>query len=76
MRTVTAQQLIEELEQLPPDAPVAFASDYGDHCHTQQVHFLDGDINKTSVGKNAYSNSGYAVTDDEADAEETVYLIS
>lgn len=74
MRTVTAKQLIEELKQIPPNSPVAFASDYGDRCHTQQVIFLRGDIEKTHINESGYSDSGYAV-DEDGEGEETVWLI-
>ncbi len=83
MRTVTAKQLIEELKQLPPNAQLAFVSDYGDRVGTQQVHFLQGDIEKKWISENAYSDSGYAV-DEEAGSDltcldgehEEVYVIS
>lgn len=75
MRTITAKRLIEELEQLPPNAELAFASDYGDRCGTQQIHFLRGDIEKTSIHESGYSDSGYAV-DNDGEGEESVWLIS
>ncbi len=76
MRTVTAAQLIEELQDIPPDAQVAFSSDYGDYVHTQQVHFLRGNVEETPISKTAYSCSGYAVANEGEDTTETVYLIS
>lgn len=74
MRTITAAQLIAELEGIPPDAKVVFASDYGDRCGTQQVHFLRGYIERVTIKESGYSDSGYAV-DEDGDGEESVYLI-
>jgi hypothetical protein len=77
MRTISVKQLIEKLEQLPPDAPLAFASDYGDRCATQQIHFLRGRVEDTPICESGYSDSGYAVDrDNDGDGETSVYLIS
>jgi len=62
--SVTAQELIEALQELPPDTQVAFASDYGDHSHTQQVHLLRGEVERRSTRESAYSDSGLAVDND------------
>lgn len=80
MRTITAAQLIEELESLPPNAPVAFASDYGDRGHTQQVIFLRGSIEKMPIRESGYSDSGYALSlsrdEDGNTVEDSAYIIS
>ena len=75
MRTCTPAQLIAELEQLPKGARLAFASDYGDRCHTQQVHFIRGYVEKSLIEENAYSDSGYATSED-GEGEESIWIIS
>lgn len=64
VETITARELIEALQEIPPDATVAFASDFGDHCHTEQLHPLEGHIEKTHAKQSAYSDSGWAVDND------------
>lgn len=66
-RTITKEELIEALEDLPDGAQVAFSSDYGDHCHTQQAHELRGNVEQVTLRESAYSDSGWAVKDDEED---------
>ena len=59
------------------DVLVTFASDYGDHCHTEQVHSLDGRIELQTIRESAYSDSGFAVEDDlENDKFQQVLIIS
>ena len=41
-RTLTVGELIEILKTCADDACVAFSSDYGDHCHTEQLHLITG----------------------------------
>ena len=83
--TTTKEELIAALEDLPKGARVAFASDYGDHVHTQQVHRLRGDIEEQDIYESAYSDSGFAVANDEDDEDfdpegtakrQSVYIIS
>lgn len=59
--------MIELLQDIPADAQVAFASDYGDHCHTEQVHTLRGEVEERALYESAYSDSGFAVIKDEDD---------
>jgi len=77
--TITAGELIEILQEIDPEAKVVFASDYGDHCRTQQVHRINGDINAKHTYESAYSDSGRAVRKDPehvTDEDETLYVIS
>jgi len=75
--TITKEELIEALEDLPDGARVAFASDYGDRCNTQQLHSIEGQIEEKPIHQTAYSDSGYAVDEEETEAPtETVYVIS
>lgn len=65
-KTITKSALIEALEDIvDDDALIAFASDYGDHCHTQQLHRIKGNIEEVPVKESAYSDSGFAVADDD-----------
>ena len=67
MKTITASELRDVLDdiiaQYGEDKPVAFASDYGDHGHTQQLHALVGNMEEVPYRKTAYSVSGYASAD-------------
>jgi hypothetical protein len=79
MITCTAAELMAALEELPPDAPVAFSSDYGDYYHTQQAHPLKGNIEKQPLFESCYSRSGLAVAKDEDDERRSdiyAYIIS
>jgi len=70
-RTMTVEQLINELRFHPSDTPVVFACDYGDHCHTQQaLRPKDVDLVDASlVVSSGYSQSGFAVDDEPEDDE-------
>lgn len=83
-RTATKEELIEALNDLPDGALVAFASDYGDYTHTQQVHTITPEITEKVISETAYSYSGWALdTDAEPDDKpidgeekiQTVYII-
>jgi len=79
IKTLTVAQLIERLREEDPDALVVFASDYGDRGHTQQAHFLDGRIQEQLLVPSAYSGSGFALStedDDEDDSEAIVLVLS
>jgi hypothetical protein len=65
--TITVEELIAALQEQEPDARVAFSSDYGDHCHTQQIHSIQGQLTEEGVYTSAYSSSGLAVADDDRD---------
>jgi len=80
-KSITKAELLEALEDLADDDQIAFASDYGDHCHTQQVHRLKGNIGEHELRESAYSDSGWALVDpeysDEADKDmQRVYILS
>jgi len=81
-KTITKAALLEALEDLDDNDSIAVASDYGDRCHTQQLHRLKGNIEEVKVRESAYSDSGFAVADEDGgeldDNEEplTVYLLS
>jgi len=64
-RTKTKEELIEALSELPDGALVVFASDYGDHCHTQQVHALRGDVEEQTIRETAYSDSGWGILEED-----------
>jgi hypothetical protein len=79
--TITVRELKQLLEDLHDDDRVAFASDYGDHSHTMQVHPLRGSVDLHEIRESAYSHSGYALADDEFDArddedQKSVFIIS
>lgn len=69
LNTITVAELIETLKGLPEDALVAFASDYGDRCHTMQVHKLNGEAEMMLIEESAYSNSGFAIDSEGNDQE-------
>jgi hypothetical protein len=68
--TITVRDLMEALEGQDPEALVIFASDYGDHCHTQQAFALDGDLEEVQLEESAYSDSGWAVAGERDDFDE------
>lgn len=64
-KTITVEELIAVLENEDPQARVLFSSDYGDISHTEQAHRIYGQVEEVTLRDSAYSNSGYAVADDE-----------
>lgn len=71
---MTVADLIAELEELPQDAKVVFASNYGDITNTTQVTAVD-DVCELGpeyyLEETAYSNSGVCVEElDENELEE------
>ena len=82
-RAITVAELIELLQDQPPEARVAFSSDYGDHCHTRQIHLIEGECEEREVRESAYSDSGLAETredgedsEEEEDERPTILIIS
>jgi len=67
--TLTVRDLIELLEGEDQDAKIVFASNYGDYAKTQQVHFLSGVCTTQLIEESGYSQSGWAIVDDEDDDE-------
>lgn len=65
LRTITVAELIEALQGEDPAARVLFSTDYGDYSHTPQALPISGDFEEAIVEKSAYSNSGFAVVQDE-----------
>ena len=72
LHTITKQELVDILADLPDDARLAFATDYGDRSHTQQVHAIEGSVEERDIGESGYSDSGWAVLDDEDDDAQDV----
>lgn len=74
-RALTVRDLITALKDLGPDHldnPVIFTSDYGDHCHTQQVHTLNDGATEACRGdlsESGYSHSGIAYKEDDDEDE-------
>lgn len=68
MRTITVERLLEVLQDEDPTAQVIFSADYGDYSHTPQALPIDGEVEEVFIEKSAYSNSGFAVVEDEEDA--------
>ena len=64
-KTATKEEIIEALQDLPDGASVAFSSDYGDHSHTLQLHRLKGDVEPVAITESSYSDSGFAVNDED-----------
>ena len=71
LNSITVAELIELLQDQDPEAAVCFSSDYGDHCHTQQVLTLRGEAEMQKVYESAYSDSGFAVVKDDEDDDGT-----
>ena len=71
--TITLDELIamatEAREEFGGDKKVVFTSNYGDRCRTQQAHEIHGRFEEAQLVKSGYSDSGYAVADDEEEME-------
>ena len=72
LRTMTVRELRNALNDLGDDyddAPVYITADYGDRGHTTQalpVRNVD-ELDEHAIVETGYSNSGYAVDEDESD---------
>lgn len=66
---LTVRDLIVMLEDMPSDAPVLFACDYGDYHHTQQALPIVTavQLRMGNLSESAYSRSGIALNDDKAE---------
>jgi hypothetical protein len=69
-RTTTKAELIAALDDLNDNDLVAFASNYGDITSTMQVHPISGNIDEHRLCESAYSDSGYAIADDDRGDDE------
>lgn len=71
---LTAEELIEQLKQLPGEARVLFVCDYGDYCHTQQALQVETveEVDATQFGTSAYSQSKLEHTE-AADHDDETY---
>ncbi|MCM1260544.1 MAG: hypothetical protein NC222_06275 [Staphylococcus sp.] len=66
LQTLTVKELIKVLSQYDDDTKVAISCDYGDYFHTEQVIPLQfGQEELTSIKETSYSQSGFAVKNDE-----------
>jgi hypothetical protein len=76
MRTITVRDLIALLEDEDQDKKVVFSTCYGDYHRTQQALPLRGEVEEVLIEKSAYSNSGFAIADNDDDEEnDEVYLV-
>lgn len=69
MKTITVRELRDLLDDYDDDTPVIFSSNYGDRGRTEQAHALSGDADLVTLRKSGYSESGYAVVEDDEDAQ-------
>lgn len=83
-RGMTVAELVEELRQLDQDAVVAFACDYGDISHTEQLLPVGtaDELCYETVEESAYSHSGIAVralgdedSDEDLDGEDEPLVV-
>jgi hypothetical protein len=70
VESITVKELIAILQERDEDELVVFTSDYGDRCHTQQVHPIRGFVREQYVSVSAYSDSGFKVADDDDETYE------
>lgn len=63
--TMTVADMIRDLENFDPDAPVVIADDYGDRYHTTQALPVRMMVDSTDkiFRTSAYSNSGVELVD-------------
>ena len=64
------EQLQGAMEEYGPDVEVVCTADYGDHCHTEQALPLRGEVSERKVHESGYSNSGWALNDENADEDD------
>ncbi len=64
-KTMTVAQLIDLLEGERQDAKVIFSTNYGDYSRTMQALPLRGECDEVMIEKSAYSNSGFAVAEND-----------
>lgn len=74
--SITVEQLQQLLSDYDPNTLVTFSSNYGDRSRTEQVHSLEGYADMKPLTKTAYSDSGYAIADDDEEEAQTVLVIS
>lgn len=71
MTTCTLDELIDALQEAREDhggdKKVVFASNYGDRCRTQQAHGIRGRVEEALLTESGYSDSGYALADEDED---------
>lgn len=76
--TTTLDELIAKLQEAREDyggdAKVLFASSYGDRGRTQQAHRIRGHVEQVAVTESGYSDSGYALADDDMRGSDDTYL--
>lgn len=68
MRSMTGQELLDLLSELPDETlarPIIFSVDYGDYSHRQQALPLRGEFRDVTIKKSAYSQSGFAIVDQD-----------
>ncbi len=76
LKTITVGELMQLLSDYDPATPAIFASNYGDRGRTQQAHGLRGHAEEVQLCESGYSDSGYAVADEEDDDnEQDTYLL-
>lgn len=63
---LTVSELIEALEDLPPDLKVTFAYDYGDYGRSKVAHVVDS-VEQGRVRYSAYHQMPKVVYDDDDD---------
>jgi len=64
-QSITVGELRQILEDYDEDDMIAFSSDYGDHCHTEQLHSIKGAVDEVKADTTGYSDSGFKVVYDE-----------
>lgn len=74
LHTITLKELEQALAQArrdygdeAGDMLVCFTSSYGDRGRTEQAHSLRGVVDEVTLRESAYSDSGYAVADEDDD---------
>lgn len=72
--SITVEDLINQLKDLPQDAKIGFACNYGDYGRTMQVLPFGEEPELVFVQESAYSQSGFAIDKsreaDEVDEED------
>ena len=72
---MTVRQLIEQLQDMPQDAPVLFTCNYGDYHRTTQALPIDSvvETNQSTLDTTPYSQSGLCYNEDEGEEDTAWY---
>jgi hypothetical protein len=73
-KTITVGELMQLLSDYDPETQVIFATNYGDRARTQQAHAIRGEAEEVTLHESGYSDSGFAIDEDDSDSSDETFL--